>query len=547
MKTLTFFLLLLSVTFAQSQDSYPTIIKKAEALSKDYKHLVNQRKSLAVYEQAFQIFPDSIEDNDLYNASLVASNLKDYDKAFKYLTPLSEIIEDEEGYPGWDYIIGKWAEADYWNIQDDPRWKDLSTKAVHNKEVFFAQLKLDEKEFFDTSEVTFPSTSKKSDLLQFIKNSNYKAKSKQNYSIRFKVNDSLHTSYFVHLPPNYNPINKYSVLFFLHGAVRQNVFSEFETKSNLKYWNRFYTKYADQNNVIMVFPKSNAEYNWMTSDKGFFMIPAIVKQIKIALNIDDNKVFITGHSNGATGSFSYLMKQPTQFAGFYGFNTEPKVHTGGTFIENILNRLFINFSTDQDYYYPPDANDSLNKLAAALNLDYKDYRNNGFPHWFPEYEESEPYVEKIFLDIEKRERNPFPQRINWEFDDDNYGTIDWLSDIKMDTLPNKKDWHKEQNFTITKWLKYENDSLVYFDVNKKAFDFPRKSGKIVAEYQGNVFKIQTSRVGSFQINISPEMVNLEKKVKIYVNDKLYLIKKLHTMTRSCETISQKIKTKNNCG
>ena len=37
------------------------------------------------------------------------------------------------------------------------------------------------------------------------------------------------------------------------------------------------------------------------------------------------------------------MKQPRQLAGFYGFNTYPKVFTGGKFIENIKNRSFINF------------------------------------------------------------------------------------------------------------------------------------------------------------------------------------------------------------
>ena len=81
----------------------------------------------------------------------------------------------------------------------------------------------------------------------------------------------------------------------------------------------------------------------MTSDDGFFMIPKIVRTIKQSINIDDNKVFIAGHSNGATGTFSYLMKEPTMFAGFYGFNTHPKVYTGGTFIENTSNRSFINF------------------------------------------------------------------------------------------------------------------------------------------------------------------------------------------------------------
>ncbi|HUH25439.1 MAG TPA: hypothetical protein VLY87_02340, partial [Flavobacterium sp.] len=263
-----------------------------------------------------------------------------------------------------------------------------------------------------------------------------------------------------------------------------------------------------------------------------FMIPEMLKLIKKAINIDDNKVFISGHSNGATGSFSYLMKQPTQFAGFYGFNTYPKVFTGGTFVENIKNRSFINFSTDEDYYYPPNANDDLTKLMNGIKADYKDYRYNGFPHWFPEFDESEPAYQILFNDLLKRKRNPFPKEISWEFDDEKYGNIDWLSHIKLDTLSQKSNWHKKLNFKINKWLEFEdmedddNDNLIAKKVDINAFGFPRKSGKIKAEYHNNIFSIETSSIQSFSINISPEMVNLKKKVKVYVNDKLYFNEKV---------------------
>src|SRR5690606_2357592 len=274
-------------------------------------------------------------------------------------------------------------------------------------------------------------------------------------------------------------------------------------------------------------PKGSRQYNWMMPDDGFFMIPEMLKLIKKAINIDDNKVFISGHSNGATGSFSYLMKQPTQFAGFYGFNTYPKVFTGGTFVENSKNRSFINFSTDQDYYYPPNANDDFTKLMTKINADYKEYRYNGFPHWFPKFDESEPAYEILFNDLASRVRNPFPKEISWEFDNENYGAIDWLSNIKLDTLRSKSDWHKKSNFKIKKWLNYnKNDSLVAEDVDKNAFDFPRKSGKIIAEYENNTFRIKTSAIKSFLINISPEMVDVKKKVKIYINGKLYFNNKI---------------------
>lgn len=112
----------------------------------------------------------------------------------------------------------------------------------------------------------------------------------------------------------------------------------------------------------------------MGPDDGFFMIPEILKEIKQTINVNDDKVFISGHSNGATGSFSYLMKQQSPFAGFYGFNTQPKVRTGGTFIRNIANRSYFNISTDEDYYFPPAANDSLNVIMTNLKADYQDHR-----------------------------------------------------------------------------------------------------------------------------------------------------------------------------
>jgi len=157
-------------------------------------------------------------------------------------------------------------------------------------------------------------------------------------SLQFQITDSTHTAFLVVMPPNYNPKTSYTVLFFLHGAVSSNTgyLDMVEPGLDIGGWNRFYTKYSGE--VIMVYPHGGRDYNWMYPDDGFFMVPAILKQIKQVIYVDDDRVFISGHSNGATGSFSYLMKQPSPFAAFYGFNTRPKIETGGTYIRNILNR-----------------------------------------------------------------------------------------------------------------------------------------------------------------------------------------------------------------
>ncbi|MBA5791946.1 hypothetical protein H1R17_03455 [Flavobacterium sp. xlx-214] len=520
MKHLAIFIFCLAFALGNAQENYTTLIDAAYETMQKTKDGKNNTTALAMYENAFATYPDSVNVDGLYIASSLSAKLKKNNEAFNYLNRLVKLKTDEDGYPVWEYIVGKLAETEFQNILADTRWIAIKDNALKEKEQFFKTLEEQENEFYDVSKNDFSQIKNTKKLYKALKQFHpYKAKNNQNYSISFAINDSVKTSYFIHLPVHYSPEKKYPVLFFLHGAVRYSNLFEYQLANwNLGDWNRFYTKYANINDVILVFPSANKEYNWMTSDNGFFMISEMLKQIKQTINVDDDKVFVSGHSNGATGSFSYLMKQPTPFAGFYGFNTQPKVFTGGTFIENSKNRSFINFSTDQDYYYPPNANDDFTKLMHQVNADYKEFRYNGFPHWFPEFDESEPAYVILFNDLMSRKRNSFPKTITWEFDDDNYGNIDWISEAKLDTLSSKTSWHKELNFKIDKWLSYnENDSLITQVVDKKAFDFPRKSGKIKAEYNQNVFRIETSCIKSFAINISPEMINLNKKVMVYVN------------------------------
>lgn len=341
-------------------------------------------------------------------------------------------------------------------------------------------------------------------------------------SLQFQITDSTHTAFLVVMPPSYNPKKSYTVLFFLHGAVSSNTgyLDMVEPGWDIGSWNRFYTKYSGE--VIMVYPHGNKDYNWMYPDDGFFMVPAILKQIKQIIHIDDDRVFITGHSNGATGSFSYLMKQPSPYAAFYGFNTRPRVETGGTYTRNILNRSYFNVSTDQDYYYPPEANDSLSTMMKKIGADYHDHRYKGFPHWFPKFDESEPAYKLLFADLAKRKRNPFHPNIYWECDDIKYGHCDWLQITALDTTSKRAAWQKDINFEIKKWIVLgEKDSAITRDTLLHGFKYRKKSGAIKATYKHNVFTVQTSDVKSLSILLSPEMIDLRKPVLVIVNGKLY--------------------------
>jgi predicted esterase len=522
MKNLIVLLLLLpNLLFAQSyRQLADSALKIMNSSNDSVAQLKNYPIAYALYQKAFHAFPDKVDKIGLYKAGYLAGELGDKNAAFDYL----EKVIDKDF---WEVVTGKYAVGEFSAISKDPRWPVLVQKARSRKKIFMITmlLKQHKLEASGINQLAFNDRNATA-VYQKIKSYNQYPPIKDKYlSMVFPINDSLHTAYLIAFPPHYNPAKKYPLLFFLHGAVNSNTgyldVTDGETETTG--WNRFYTKYATTNNVIMVYPHGNRDYNWMYPDKGFFMIPAILKQIKQFVNVDDNRVFITGHSNGATGSFSYLMKQPSPFAAFYGFNTRPRVATGGSFIRNILNRSYFNVSTDSDYYYPPGANDSLTKTMNYIGADYQDHRYNGFPHWFPQFDASEPAHKILFEDMATRKRNPFKPNIYWECDELQYGGCDWLKITAFDTLAKRAEWQSDINFTILKWKLYDKQNkLVTRDTMMNGFNYRHRSGAVKATFKNNVFIVETSDIRSFRLFISPEMVDLNKPVSIIVNGKLYV-------------------------
>jgi dienelactone hydrolase len=475
-------------------------------------------KAYELYKQAFKAYPNAIEKIALYKVGVLAGELGFKQEAFKYLNKAVEMQE-------WQMILGKYASEEFSSLVGEPQWPSLRKKAQIVRGTLLNKLMRDQQQL-EGSSIRKRLKLKNVNAVKaysFIKKfDNYPDVQTSFLSLSLKINDTLQTPYLVCLPKNYNRHKKYALLVSLHGGVlNTSGFPEYMDSTDIGEWSRYYTKYAERNNVIMVYPNGDREFNWMSPDRGFFMVPTIIKYVKAIINIDDNRVFVTGHSNGATGSFSYLMKQPSPFAAFYGFNTRPKVATGGTYIRNILNRSYFNISTDQDYYFPPEANDSLTILMKKIGADYQDHRYNGFPHWFPAFDESAAAHELLFKDLVSRKRNPFKPTLYWECDDVKYGRCDWLQITSLNNSAEHAGWQKNLNFDIKKWKSYDaKDSLITRDTLLKAFKYDNFAGALRAYYRDNVFEIHTSAVKSLSIYISPEMINMNKKVTVMIDGKL---------------------------
>lgn len=136
------------------QEDYSKLTKEALETMWQAKDTVGYRNSLDMYERAFSLFPDSIDEDGLYRVSVLASDLKEYDKAFKYLTLLFELKPNLPWVPNWSYILGEDSENEYKNLLSDVRWNDLRQKALKAKQTFYEELNVNEKEFYAVDEVS---------------------------------------------------------------------------------------------------------------------------------------------------------------------------------------------------------------------------------------------------------------------------------------------------------------------------------------------------------------------------------------------------------
>ncbi|MEO2070086.1 MAG: hypothetical protein ABGW99_01970 [Zunongwangia sp.] len=480
--------------------------------------IANAKKGYQLYTELYKEIPEKITFWNLYDLAYAANKFNDSEKGFYWLEKTLSHYQEEDAA----YLIDADAQKELYNLVKSPQWKDFEQKVQTRIKNHVAEIKKNQRKLIEKGlgGIDFKKSKNSKALYQKLRSyKDYPEIPSEIFGF-ITLNDTLEDNYFARIPSGYQPDQPSKVLFFLNGAVRYQKIPSYPTTNLEEGWQRFYKKCAEKHNVIMVYPNCDKQFNWMLGDEGFAIVPKILQELKKFINIDDNQVYVAGHSNGATGSFSYAMKNPNPFASFYGMNTQPKVYTGGTFLKNLSNRSFYNISTDEDYYFPPNANDSLVILAEKLQLDFSDHRYHGFPHWFPQFDASEKAVKGIFKDLFQQERNPLSSKIYWECDDVNNGKIDWLAITEMDTLQPKTSWHNEVNFNIDKWLSYnENDSLVAKKVNQKAFDFPRKSAAVKANFEDNRFDIKTSRVGELSIYVSPEMVSMKKPILIYVNGK----------------------------
>jgi len=259
------------------------------------------------------------------------------------------------------------------------------------------------------------------------------------------INDTLSAPYVVYIPPEYNCSHKTPIIIYLHGGVSTKGFHE----TPVEYAEQnYFTEYTKMNNWIAVYPMANNDTAWWNL-MGINNLKTQIRKLKSQYNIDDNRIYISGFSDGGSGSFHLALNAPDDFAAIYPLNGMISVGSAVTqipiYLPNFRNRSVYAVNTDKDGLYPASEMRKIIELSldAGADLFYKEYW--GIGHAF-DYAEDELPI--LFENMNLKSRDIFRTEIYWETSMLEYGKCDWIQITAIDTLLIPEEWQKEYNIKL---------------------------------------------------------------------------------------------------
>lgn len=318
-----------------------------------------------------------------------------------------------------------------------------------------------------------------------------------------KVNDTLKVPYLVYIPHKYNPAKKTPLYVYLHGGISKPGFARPEQVVGSL--NKVLGRPISQN-AFIIYPFGRQSFNWIFHQQAFEAILAQVSEIKALYNIDDNKVYIGGHSDGARGAFWFALNNSSTFAACFGICYEPVLFGVNTPLVNLRNTGFYGVSAVNDELFSNRQVNQMVKQMQGIGANVRNYNiqgGHGLPFTHPDS------VSFLYNNLISQTRKPFPKHIIYETDNVKNGRYAWISISTLDTAQKTKNWHKKHNFTITSAITGKDEVL---NLN------PSKSGLVDATLKDNVLTLKTSCVAQLTFYALDGMLDMNKPLIIRLND-----------------------------
>lgn len=307
------------------------------------------------------------------------------------------------------------------------------------------------------------------------------------------------------VPTAYDPARAYQVRFQLHGGVMRETPSAERLQSSLDR-----IRGAEQ---IYIVPAGWNEAPWWSLQQ-VHNLRAILDAVKRTYNVDENRVAVTGISDGGTGAYYIALRDQTPYASFLPLNGAITVLTnsslgveGDLFANNLLNRPFFIVNGGRDHLYPTAfVEPCLRHLfEGGVQIDYRPQPNAGHDTtWWPAAKDT---FEGFVRD---HPRNPYPNRLTWQTGETrDTNRFHWLVIEKLGARPSDPPAMKDLNDNVPDVSKGGRAS--------KLFSVSKRAGRVDLVRKDNVVEATTKGVAEFTLLVSPDQFDFAQPVKVITN------------------------------
>jgi poly(3-hydroxybutyrate) depolymerase len=249
----------------------------------------------------------------------------------------------------------------------------------------------------------------------------YSAQKSGTVRLTNRTADRVEHQYAVTIPDGYDPAKPYQVRVQLHGGVMMRHSNEPPANAG----GIGALAGAEQ---IYIVPFAWDAAAWWTDDQ-LLNLRAILDRAKRDYNIDENRVVLSGVSDGGTGTYYTAMRDTTPYAAFLPLNgfmmvlaAPDLVVDGSLFPNNMKNKPFFIVNGLRDPLYPVKTVQPYveHYKEGGVTLEYHPQDAGHNTSWWPQ-------VKDIYEQfVRQHPRNPYPDTLTWETAGLEHNRAHWL-------------------------------------------------------------------------------------------------------------------------
>lgn len=309
--------------------------------------------------------------------------------------------------------------------------------------------------------------------------------------------------YWVYVPKSYREDRSNSVMMYFYGGWIGSPFSRSWASQENTIDNPTFApvNFLEKEGMIGVMPMLNKGF---APDKsaGIEAIRGILAEVKFALNVDDDRVFGSGFSDGGTACYELCRSNPTEFAGLFAMNGWPGFKLS---MRNFRNRPIVGYFCENDDLYPAKSFVKYWELYKTLAPSWQAVYVPVNGHLGVLYSDS--VIPDIFGQLKNLKRDTFRDDIQIEGSKGDVLRCDWLEITDIDTSMPAQPWQEEISF-LGKPSK---------DGTPKKYICNEFNGMVKGHWAGNELIIEASRVKGIRLYLHPKRLDFSKPLRVVIN------------------------------